>query len=283
MEKQPKKRKTLTMTYELFEAVSKVKSPEERLQIYEIMFNHFFKNKPIDHSKIESETVSSILAFMMPDIRKIQSKYDNRIGKKSTKNNASLFLCNQKVIEQQQPTTAFSTSDYYNIYNIINNIYLIINQSVSNSKNNNSYINITNKDIMTKSLQEISQENATHYEALVNVINEVASKEKIKINGVWVERATALDTIAGLLVSQEGVQQLSLKIDEVAQTQGLKNKLGYLTSALYNLSKDLAKNLKSNISYKSYNQSKSNSGMLTHNYTAEQLNSVYDDLDTVEI
>jgi len=283
MEKQPKKRKTLTIPSELFEAVSKVKLADDRLEIYETLFNYFFKNKPIEYTKIKSDTVSSILAFMTPDIRKMQAKYDNRIGKKSTKSNASLFLCNQNVIKQQETTTAFSTSDYYNIYNIINNIYLIINQSVNNSKINNSYINITNKDIMTKSLQEISQENATHYEALVRVINEVASKEKIKINGVWVERAEALDTIAGLLVSQEGLRQLALKIDEVAQTQELKNKLGYLTSALYNLSKDLAKNLKSNISYKSYNQSKSNSGMLTHNYTAEQLNSVYDDLDNIEL
>lgn len=281
MEKQPKKRKTLTMTYELFEAVSKVKSPDERLEIYEIMFNHFFKSKPIEYSKIKSDTVSSIIAFMMPDIRKIQSKFDNGNTKKSTKNNASLFTCYNNISQQQANGSKDLPSDY-NIYNIINNIYKLINQSLNNSKSNNSYINITNKDIMVKSLQEINQNNTMHYEALVKVINEIIGKEKIKINGVWLEQAEALDTIAALLVSQEGGRQLALKIDEVAQTQGLKNKLGYLTSALYNLSKDLAKN-SNNSSYKYYNQNKSNPGMLTHNYTAEQLNSVYDDLDTVEI
>lgn len=280
MEKQTKKRKTLTITYELFEAVSKVKSADDRLEIYETMFNYFFKNKPIEYSKIKSDTASSIIAFMMPDIRKIQSKFDNGNTKKSTKNNASLFICNTNISKEQAKLSEDLPSDYYNIYNIINNILNIINQSINSGKINNSYINITNRDIMVKSLQKISQENAIHYEALVKVINEVASKEKTKINGVWVESAEALDTIAWLLVSQEGAHQLSLKINEVAKIQGLKNKLSYLTSALYNLSKDLAKK---SINKATYQSKQKTSDIITHNYTAEQLKSVYDDLDSVQI
>lgn len=278
MEKPTQKRKTITISYELFEAVSKVRQPENRLEIYETMFSYLFKNKPIEYSKIKSDTVSSILAYMMPDIRKIQSKFENGNTKKGTKNTASLFCCSQASSELQANISEENASDY-NIYNTINNLFLIINQSVNHNKKYNSYINITNKDYITDSLKKICQKNENHYKIVTKVLNELCGKEKIKINGVWVEQAEALDTIVGLLTSEDGIEQLSLKIDEVAQAQGLKNKLGYLTTALFNLSKNL-KNKNVHSGYTRANTSyNANSDIISHNYTAEQLKSVYDNLD----
>ena len=280
-----KMRKSITLSDNVYIIKETIKKPNERLKFYELIFEHLFKEKPINYDKIEEPQIQTAIAILLPELRKIHSKFNNRNGKNNNKNSDSLFICKKNNNETKRNLTEkcgdFS-SDYYNINNIINYIYNIINQSINNNKNTISYVNITNKDIITNSLKKISQENAEQYKIFIKLLNELCQKEKIKINGVWVEQTEALDTIVGILTKDTGVNQLLLKIDEVSQLKGLKNKTNYLISSLFNL----ANSIKNSYTKYNINQQKqipTGNDIIKHNYTIEQLNSVYDNLDDIEI
>lgn len=274
-------RQMVSMPKMIYELINRLKNGYRELA-YDTLFRAMFDNKEIKYDDLPDEVIN-VLIVAKYELKKIKSKYENgRVEK--TKSNDPIFASKNSRSETKRNEANLSensASDYYNkIQNNINYIYNIINQS--NNKINNSYIIITNKDIMVKSMQKISQENKKEYETLLEVFRKICSEKEIKINGVAHTQAVVLDKISGLLINQERVQQLLLKISEVEQTEGLRNKINYLTSALFNLCKTLESNKSiTNNFQKSKNQTPA--GFMTREYTSEYLNSLTDSLDNVEL
>lgn len=269
------KRKNVTFSRDIFNALKRLKDPE-RLEIYDSLFSHFFDGKTIDYEKIKSDVVQAVLSCLTPEMRKIQIKYDNGSCEKLNKN-SSLFNCENNGSETKRTEANASERDCsdYLIQTIYEYIYN--NQSINL---NNIYINniiYNNRQIMQKCLKSLkSDKQAT----LENVMTKVmTSKEnQVKIAGEPKNAAEVLDTICALLLEPSKTEEMNQKINEIKNLKSLHNPLSYLTVALYNLARSQSQPKNS-----SNSATRANSEIISHNYSREELQKVFDDLDTDEI
>lgn len=128
------KRKTLTLPREFFEKVNNL-TEQTKHEVIDAIFDLFFNEKQIQYENF-NEMTRTALACLVPDLRRIQTQFDN--GKIEKKSNASSqgFFCPSED-SQFQPNPANSSqadssifnNNIYNKNNIYNNNQIISNQS----------------------------------------------------------------------------------------------------------------------------------------------------------
>lgn len=268
-------RNTVTLSKEFFEASEKM-IDSDRLLFFDTIFNHFFKGENIRYSEIKSPIVSVALAILTPTLRKLQSKFENGCQKKEK--TTSIFLCRQKTSESQANLSRRFSSDYIDIIINIINKYIIQSIKKNNSKDSIIYnINIRKK-LESMSVRVGEPGMALLAEIFSSLEAKIDAKESVKINKQEIAGAEVLEQINKLLERSDS-EPLEQKLQEILilKKEGrLYNPAGFLISSLYNLSKELNYNF--HIQKNNYKDS-----YLTRNYTPEELASVVDDIDTVEL
>lgn len=273
-----KKRQTITLTRDFYNATKWMKD-ENRLEFYDTVFRSLFDNKSIDYEKIKSENVASALAILSPALSAITSKYENRVGKK-LKENSSPFLCSPSSIEMERNGTKRNgdfSSDYYSIYNILYNI--IINQSSISNKL--KYIKYENLNLLQNALNQINQQcDEKTIKKLKQVFEKLSANEAVSINGVAQKSISVIDKIVELLLSPNAPLKIKEKVEELDNLPGIRNPVGYLISALYNLACEKPLVVTKPKTTRSYTDQE----IMRHNYTKEQIDSIFNtNLDEIEI
>ena len=275
------KRKTVTISDNVFQTLYRVKDDQERLTCYDTIFKALFTNSPVKMSAL-SETVQLAVSCLMPELRKIQSKYTN--GKTVKKQNlSSVFLsCEQNGSEAKQNEAkkieSFSP-DYNNNNNSINNnIYNILISSSSNIFNKTT--NYTS-NALAETLNQFANTAPGEFKKFCKTIKLLNQNEMVKINGVFKNSKEVIESIAELLLNPSGLEQIKLQYAELEKKSSeIKNKSKYEISAIFNLANDL----KSQKFVKYHGQTKSsNLDYEQRNYTEEEYQAVFDNLDNAEI
>ena len=101
-------------------------------------------------------------------------------------------------------------------------------------------------------------------------------EEKIKISGKRTARAEILRAYNQMLGQSDALERLQFAYHEVDTTPGVRNPYKYTVALLYNVATNSPK--------PEYTKEKSpREGMMTHNYTKEQLDSLWTNFDEIEL
>lgn len=131
------KRKTVTISDNVFQTLYRVKNDQERLNCYDTIFKALFTNSPVKMSAL-SETVQLAVSCLLPELRKIQAQYNNRKAKKNSVKSTKGLLCPLEV-NQIKPTLSNSDENSLAcVSNYNNNIYNINNNNIYNNKQTNN-------------------------------------------------------------------------------------------------------------------------------------------------
>lgn len=274
------KRKTITYSKRIFEPIRRL-NDADRLQLYDALNEHFLDDKPFEYERY-SYTVQTLLPWLAPEIRKLETKYTNS---KNAKSSASLFNCEQIVSEPQandKRTVSELQADNinipYNKYNS-NNIYNFLYKQTTARAHTCEEINKKDNDCdsMSVAIQNISALDPATGARIETLIKQLQSgDEKIKIAGEPTERAKILQAINKLLLSPNSLEQLQSIFKDIDSTQSVRNPFKYTISYIYNVALERGK--------PDYSSSKPRElDYMHHYYTAEQLNDLFDSLDDVEI
>ena len=283
-------RKTVTIPRDLFLELKDFKMETRQKLLYYVLDNLF--DGKITTNEIPEEIRDAYIGFKY-EFGKIQKQYDN--GKKSVQKNTKQkntgLFCPFDDTQKDPTSTQPNPYDYdYNIKNNnkltnIINIY-INNQSVS-QLNKYKYINnnlpFGKLIIMVGQVQKICGEE--NFEKIIKAVEKVAKLQSIKVGGLVKSPGEVLDKIVGLLLTEGAGEQIKIKLDNLSQTTGITSPTSYLIASLYNLAIDFEKESKHIVSQFPLKQTKNqNSDALRQRtYTKEELESLYDDLDDIEI
>ena len=127
------KRKTVTISDNVFQTLYRVKDNQERLTCYDTIFKALFTNSPVKMSAL-SETVQLAVSCLMPELRKIQGKFKSGKTEKKLKSESVFLSCKQNGSETKQTEAEKSrvlSPDYLNSNSNINYIYNILISSSS--------------------------------------------------------------------------------------------------------------------------------------------------------
>lgn len=270
------KRKTITYSKRILEPIRRL-NDADRLQIYDALNDHFLDGKPFDYNTY-SYTVQTLLPWLAPEIRKLETKYSNS---KNAKSSASLFNCTQIVSEPQaddKRTESERINIPYNKYNA-NNIYNLLYKQTTARAHTREEINQKDNDgdSMSVALQKISSLDPVTGARIETLIKQLQSgDEKIRIAGEPTERAKILQAINKLLLSSNSLEQLQSIFQDIDSSPNVRNPFKYTISYIYNVALERGK--------PEYNSSQlSELNYMRHSYTSEQLNDLFDSLDDAEI
>ena len=118
-----KNRKTITFNADVLLVSEKLKD-SDRLVFYDGIFNHFLKGENLPHNNI-SETLELAFAYMAPQLRVLQSKFNNGTQKKSIQETKA-SLCPNGISESKR--TEAEGSETYNINNPFPKLIYIFNK-----------------------------------------------------------------------------------------------------------------------------------------------------------
>ena len=293
-------RKNLTIPCNFY-LQSKKLNGEERLEFFDTIFDLFFNDKAFNFSKIKNEKVSILLSCLAPEIRKIQAKYDSGKTTKKQKNdkiksckntkNLDNFFCEKNKSETKQNLASESKtpSDIIKSDTIINNNNKKINNfGLSDAEPDEDKLIIS--DEFNSALIKLDSLLGSHFSWFFDSLCYLSSQDNILINGNIVPANAVLEKIESMACDEKSHIKILEKY-RIFDSLGVpKTKIKYQISSLYNLALELERtkctNLNQNTYFTNYirpQKSEANKEIITHNYTAEQLNSVFDDIDTVEI
>lgn len=136
------KRQTVTLPRKEFYDKVKDLRPEIKNQVINAILDLFFEEQQIDYNNFE-ESAQIALALITPDLRRVQSQFDNsRLQKKSKQNSQGLLCPNEAV--QNSPNLTNNSQEDSSILN--NNIYNIYNNKSINQSNQENKTTPNNKE-----------------------------------------------------------------------------------------------------------------------------------------
>lgn len=269
------KRKTLTLSRDFFE---KVNGFDEQIKhaVYDAVFDLFFNNKNIEYDNFDAVTRTA-LACLVPDLRRVQTQFDNgRVAKKLRLNSQGIFCPSEA--SQMMPNEAnlsHPDSSILNNNNINNNIYNINNnQSTQSSSVRENYTRLMEKINTLKLSQGNDEQIIARAEDLFQRV--AKEKESPVINGQPVAVADVL--VRYLQIFENKSEEDSIKIlknifdvlDQTCQAKKITNSYRYLISLFYNSS---LQQVPKTLEHTRYMQ---------HSYSASEINDVFDSLDDLE-
>ena len=257
------KRQTVTLPRKEFYDKVKDLRPEIKNQVINAILDLFFEERQINYSEYE-ESAQIALALIAPDLRRVQSQFDNsRLQKKSKQNSQGLFCPNGAV--QNSPNLTNNSQDDSSILN--NNIYNIYNNKSINQSNQENKTTPNNKEkptytpnpeamrfyiesleyqineTLAKSVENEILEAPTLLGRMRELINSL-SKEKhlLKINNEYLEPEKVIHeylTIFSTLNTNLIIHRLQTVFDKVDNLPNINNKYKYLATAMYNEARGL--------------------------------------------
>lgn len=287
-----KNRKTITFDHDILE-LSKALEPEERKEFFLQLVEHFLEDKQFPDTV--SPCLKVALAAASPTIRKLQSKFQN--GKCTKATSCPKNESESKPIEANPPAHMYnnqsllnnkvSSSINFNTYqpsNVINNninlyknistliIYVKNNKVLSNEQ---SSILLNNEQQVAEALKNLYDKNHQAFINFYSTFENAIKNDSLKIAGSIRTRNQIVSAMLKLLLSPAGVQSISDLSNELESTPGIRYKISYFTTMLWNREAAPIPGTQ----YKKSNQP----NFKQRTYTKEELDALYDDLDDVEI
>ena len=274
------KRKTLTLSSEFYEKLIHLE-PETKHGVLDVVFDFFFAGKSFCYSDFSTDTKTA-LACIMPDLRRIQTQFDNGKVKKKSKQNSQGLLCPHDA-SQTKPNKANASqadSSIYNkdIYNIYNNKQTITNIAAGDPM----VIEKLHNEILTKTDGLKSTPGAAdHQQSIVrfeDLVTRLAHEQAAPIvNGEPVQVDKILDRYLNIFAAANNTAALKhldrifRLLDEACIEKKITNSYKYLIALFYNqaIIQEHDQEKKTDFSQRSY--------------TSEEMNSLFDDLDEIKI
>lgn len=242
----------------------------ERLIFYDGLLHHFLEGENLPQNNI-SDSLKVAFACVTPQIRVLQSKFNNGAQKKYTeKAKASLCLNERSELKR----TEANQSESYNINNPFPKLIYILNKY--NNSNQSSarmcaHARETNKttsdDEILRCLTQIEKEDQSIFQFFQKLINEVETKI-IKIGGIETPPEKIIKSIRRCVMNPNFINMLATARDESNQPE-VRDQLKYAVSVLYNLCNKVFEVPPADFSQRSY--------------TKEELNSLFDNLDDIPL
>lgn len=246
------KRKQLALPREFYEK-SKEFDKETKHQVQDAIFDHFFDGVPIEYDKYP-DTVRIALACLLPDLRRLQTQFENGSCEKKLRQNTQGLLCpkNGSQIKPNEANGSQRGASILNSNNIYNNINSQINSNQSNSKNettpNNTCCDGGNlesdikkreffAEVLKQQLERIQElDPQTHQKMLALVQNVAAATVPFKIKNTLVLPEQVLEQYLDFFRRDSNVEIAEQLNQVIARTDTVQtnNRKKYLVSALYN-------------------------------------------------
>lgn len=296
-----KKRQTVTVNRRFLEILKMLK-PDDRLIAYDTIFNSLFDGELIQIKG--SDSLEMALACLGPELRRLQTYFDNgKVAKKFKETTQGLF-CPHEASETQANSKQNASElkqeagpiDIYNInsnnninnnqsnqdYKIINNKLGCINQS--NQAEQASTEATCNEELqaLADSLGKIIEPlRAEHVELAIrtmDIIEKTAKAGELTIAGEKKSSQVILAQVVGELrrVPADKLADCLQNLYDDIDTRKVNNKFKYALKSLLNLKTRLPAGQAS----KSNNKSR---GFMEHDYTSAELDAVYDSLDEIDM
>ena len=263
------KRTQVTYSRRILDPIRRL-NDSDRLTAYDALNDYFLDGKPLAYDNY-SYTVQTILAYIASDMRLLQTKYTNR---KNAKNSVSLLNCKQIQDEtspdlSQKDTTINIPYNKFSTDNIYNNLYKQTTVRARTRENSNKTIN--DGDELVAHIEKIAElDQATAERTLILVKQLQADEEKIRISGKPTARAEILQAYNKMLGQSDALERLQYVFHTADTAPGIKNPYRYTVALLYNVATNTPK--------PEYNKASAD-GIESHQYSAEQLNGLFCNLD----
>ena len=251
-------RKTIKLN-ESFLAVAEALNQQDRLIYYERILKHFLKGDPLSYENA-SDTLRVALLCSMPQIRALQSKFENGKCEKNIIRKSKATLCPKteaNLSESKRPMDPNNLLDY------INNLIIDYHTSAQADTHARDTAFKNNVGAVSTSLNQLFNKDISTYNQFKNLILKITKEKEIKVSGKILTKEAALKFISALMQSPNGGDIIQTCIKNVNETPGINNKDRYAFSMLYN---------------KFYNTTTHYPGFQEHQYSKEFLNSLYDEL-----
>lgn len=279
------KRQSVTLTRRFLDLITEL-NEADRLIAYDKILNHLFNEIPIE-TKGDSDAVRVMLACLAPELRKAQAQYDNGKISKKLATSSQGFFC---PVDGSQ----IEASDKRKGASIDNNIIITNNQVYTNNQSNQGgkKQNYTfdalmdgNIEAYTHALEQILKQlqpiNAMIALRTAETLSKIVKVQSIKIKGNDLSPVQILKQIYETVrqVPGEKLAEVLEQLYNDIDTRKITNKSKYEIMSLYNIHTRVTIN-NSPIKQKNYDPWHDH---LKHNYTHEQLNSIFDNLDDTDI
>ena len=274
-------RQSVTLSRRFLELAGEL-NDKDRLTCYDKILNHLFNEIPIK-TQGESDALRITLACLGPELRKAQTQYENGIISKKLSTNTKGFLCHFDGSQQQANSKPEKSPNDYNIYNNKNILYTNNQSNHQHDKTQDvSFDAITNGNVemyahaLEKILKQIQTINAMVSLRTAETLSKIVKSESIKIKKEEYAPAQVLKQIYETIrqIEPGGLAELLQELFNDIDARKVTNKTKYEIMSLFHIHTRVKTNKKTQKKKESFQQ---------HNYTPEQLNSVYTDLDKVEI
>lgn len=273
------KRKTLTLPVDLNDKLKRL-GDETFVKVMRTIFAVFFEGKII-HYEDYDEITQTALACIMPDLRRIQTQFDNGRCEKNRAKTIKGGVCPFEASQTQPNSANYEPSIYNNIYNINNNKNN--KQTITNSRPADA-VSVISNQIQTRLLalesnSEAEQQTVTRFGELVSRIarepnplainSEALAPEQILMRFEQIFERKPAQTI-------DKLTHIFQMLDEACQERKITNTYRYSVALFYNQA----------MSHFYPSPSKNQQSVpefSARNYTAEEMNSLFDNLDEIEV
>lgn len=244
----------------------------DRLILYDALNDHFFDGKPFAYDNY-SYTVQTLLAAIAPEMRLLETKYNNA---KNAKKRDSLFICKEIVSETERNVAKKNDNIMipYNQYNSNNKYNFLYKQTTARahayaSENLNKTIN--DGDELVARIEKIAALDPVTAQRTLTLVEQLQSDaETIRISGKPTRRAEILHAYNKMLGRADALERLQYVYHEADIAPGVRNPYKYTVALLYNVATDTPK--------PEYNKATVEE-IERHKYSPEELNALFDSLD----
>ena len=273
-------RKTITLNDNILNT-AEVLPNDMRLMFYDKLMQHFLKGQDLSLNEVP-DILKVALVGIMPELRKLQSKFDAGITQKKFREKEKASLCPNDRSKMKQNKANQSIEDN-NIYSTFPNLIYIL------YKYNNS-INLPHgcvrthekpfkQDHDTKAevqLNKLKSKNPAMYNYFNQIVTRVNKEKGIKISGVPTTAEKILPQLSKI-AEQSNLEELLISANEESSSPKVRDKIRYSISLLYNLATRLINVPPSQV------KAPVQKDFTEREYTREELNSLFDTLDDIEL
>ena len=269
-----KKRRTITLSQDIL-VIANALSSSGRLVFYDSIINHFLAGKSMPIAEECSPELRVAFAGALPQIRAMESKYDNgTIEKKFTgKTKATLCPSGGSEIKRNE---ANGSEPYNNIYPFPNLIY-IFNKYITTNQSTARACEKTFKQTMVASAEEVlsklRSENQQLYQYFYTIIQTIDKSGAVNIYGTPVPSSKIIQTILEL-VQNPNFQTVLDSARNKSSEANVRDSIKYSITYLYNQA--------NGVKNKQKQQKPPSQDFKQRDYSQEDLSYLFDNLDDIQ-
>ncbi|MBQ8468636.1 MAG: hypothetical protein IJ542_02650 [Clostridia bacterium] len=281
------KRKSLTISREIYNALKSFSDPADRAAIYDAIFEDLFEGIQTSRNNL-TDTQKMAYVVLAPQIRKMTMQFENgkQGGRKNDAIAPSILKCSHKKTQLQpnyNPTITqklkkeskkYIPFKKYNIIYKYNTLHLLTLYHVRAHEKSIKKTTTTTPVVTTKKITTTEQEVVTRTRNILHRL--AAGPEQVNICGAAHASSEIIERIQKFYAGPGALDKIKSIYADVDTNPDIRNPYKYTVSRLYNVACGLVVVHKNNYTNKTADEK---SGIITHRYTQEDFDNLYDSLD----